>query len=125
MSTTHPHHPNKSSVESLPQDYEPVPFVPQEGQLPNCDFFLDQYMRCVRSKPGLSHVDDCPEEAWSYKECIDVEKAMGQTIKQRYYRDASFLDLTLDNMRLRLGFRSNNPEHKTYVAPPPPIIIKK
>lgn len=82
-------------------------------------------MRCVNSKQGLTHVDDCPEEGWAYKECIEVERDMGMTVRQRYYRDSGFWDLALDNIKTKLGFRSGNPDHNTYEAKPKPVVVYK
>lgn len=108
-------------------DYDPIEFTKPEStdELPNCDMFLEQYMRCVNSKNGLTHVDDCPYEALAYKECIEVEKERGMTIRQRYYRDSTFWDLALDNIKVKMGLRSGNPDHKTYMAKPTPIVIYK
>jgi len=105
--------------------YEPVDFtIPPENMMPQCDFFLEQYMRCVNSKNGLTHVDDCPVEGFAYKDCIECEKRRGITIRQRYNRDSTFVDFALDNIRDKLGIRSNNPDHKTYSPLPAPIVVK-
>lgn len=90
----------------------------QTGVLPNCDILLDSYLQCVNSKNGLTHVDDCPNEAELYKQCIDVERKAGETFKQRYDRDATFSDRFIDNCKDMLGMKTTtNPYSKHFVPP--------
>jgi hypothetical protein len=56
---------------------------------PDCDPLLETYLRCVSSKRGLSHVDDCGEEANAYRFCVQKESGnQARSVKRVEYERA-------------------------------------
>lgn len=53
----------------------------------DCDTLMASYLKCVRAKRGLTHVDECFDEGEKYRLCVAAEavdrKASGQQRPKR------------------------------------------